>query len=217
MSASTKLASLPSPTVQDRLLEAAGKVFGEKGSHSATVREITALAGSNVAAINYYFRDKEVLYAVALRHALQASERQDEPYDESLPPDEQLHQFIVELLQHLLDPNRPEWHGRLMAREMTHPTGSLDLVVRELIQPRIAIFRRIVCAIVGRELFSKQLSLLLLSVVGQCVYYRQSAPIVDRLFPNLMVEPGIITDLARHITKFSLAGIHTCGNPSART
>lgn len=217
MGSSKKLLSSPSQAVQNRLVEAAGEVFGEKGFRAATVREITAQAETNVAAINYYFRDKEGLYAAALRHAIQASVQQDEPYDESLPPEEQLRQFIMERLKHFLDPARPEWHGCLMAREMSHPTTSLDLVVRELIEPRLAVFRRIVGAIAGRKLPSKQLSLLLLSVIGQCAYYRQSAPMVERLFPRLMAGPGIIADLARHITTFSVAGIHACGRPASRS
>jgi hypothetical protein len=127
--------------------------------------------------------------------------------DESLPAEEQLHHFIIERLKHLLDPARPKWHGQLMAREMSSPTRSLDLLVRELILPRIAIFGRIVSAIAGRGLPERRLAMLLLSVIGQCVYYRQSAPIIETLFPNLMKTPGVITEIAEHIAAFSVAGI----------
>ena len=196
--------------VKERLIEAAGEIFAEKGFRAATIREITCLAGANVAAVNYYFRDKEELYAAALRHAIQASVRQDVAIDESLPAEEQLHLFILERLKHLLDPARPKWHGQLMAREMSSPTRSLDLLVRELIRPRIEIFGRIVSAIAGRGLPERRLAMLLLSVIGQCVYYRQSAPIIESLFPNLMKTPGVIMEIAQHIAAFSVAGIHAC-------
>ena len=42
-----------------RLLNAAGPIFAEKGYQNATVREICAAAGVNLASVNYYFRDKE--------------------------------------------------------------------------------------------------------------------------------------------------------------
>lgn len=199
----------PSAAMHDRLIEAAGEIFGEKGFRSATVREITARAGANVAAINYYFRDKQELYAATLRHAVQASLKCDSPIDDSLPPEEQLRQFIIQRLTHWLDPRRPKWHGQLMAHEMSAPTESLDLVVRELLLPRVSCFRRIVAAIAG-PLPEKKLNLLLLSVISQCSYYRQSAPMIERLFPKLLQSPQAIPDIAEHITAFSIAGIRAC-------
>lgn len=203
--------STPSAAMKDRLIEVAGEIFGEKGFKSATVREITTQAGANVAAVNYYFRDKEELYAAVLRHAVQCSIRNDPAINESLSPEEQLHQFIVEKLNHMLDPRRPKWHGQLLSREMSSPTASLDLLVSELIQPRLACFFRIVTSIAARDLPEKKLALLLLSVLSQCSYYRQSGALIDRLFPDLMKSPTAIPDIARHITTFSVAGIRACG------
>ncbi len=45
-----------------RLLEAGLRVFAERGPKGATVREISRQAGQNVAAIAYYFGNKERLY-----------------------------------------------------------------------------------------------------------------------------------------------------------
>jgi len=42
------------------------QVFAEHGFDGATLREITALAGANIAAVNYYFRSKDEL----IRHVL---------------------------------------------------------------------------------------------------------------------------------------------------
>ena len=49
-----------------RLLETAGEVFAEKGYEAATVREICEKAGVNLAAVNYYFGGKELLYVQTL-------------------------------------------------------------------------------------------------------------------------------------------------------
>src|SRR5581483_5080148 len=55
---------------QKRLLQAAGQVFAEKGYEAATVREICRRAKvANIAAVNYYFGDKEKLYVTAVREA----------------------------------------------------------------------------------------------------------------------------------------------------
>ena len=54
---------------RQRLLETAGQIFAEKGFDGATVREICRRAGVNIAAVNYYFRDKERLYIEAVKEA----------------------------------------------------------------------------------------------------------------------------------------------------
>lgn len=49
---------------EQQIIEAATKVFLEKGYHGASVRDIAAEAGANVSMINYYFRSKERLFDV---------------------------------------------------------------------------------------------------------------------------------------------------------
>src|SRR6516164_2523355 len=63
----TGMASADEP--RQRLLEAAGEIFAAKGFEGATVRDICKRAGANIAAVNYYFRDKERLYIEAVKHA----------------------------------------------------------------------------------------------------------------------------------------------------
>ncbi len=55
---------------RDRLLAAGLKFFASKGYDGATVREICDEANSNIAAINYYFGDKQGFYSAVKEHAL---------------------------------------------------------------------------------------------------------------------------------------------------
>ncbi len=47
---------------RERILDAAEQLFGERGYHAVSLREITALAGAEVALANYYFGPKEDLF-----------------------------------------------------------------------------------------------------------------------------------------------------------
>jgi len=53
-----------------RLLDAAEQVFGERGFDGASIRDVTAKANCNLAAVNYHFGDKETLYEEVFRRRL---------------------------------------------------------------------------------------------------------------------------------------------------
>ena len=68
----TASAELPAaPDTRDRLLHAAAEVFATAGFREATIRDICAKAGANIAAINYHFGDKSGLYTAVLDAARQ--------------------------------------------------------------------------------------------------------------------------------------------------
>ena len=56
-------------STRNMVLEAAGRVFAERGYAKSTSREICEKAGVNSAAINYYFGGKEGLYEEVLVEA----------------------------------------------------------------------------------------------------------------------------------------------------
>lgn len=59
----------PPLVAKDALLDAAQELFAEKGFEGASMRELTRLAGCNVAMVSYYFGGKDELYqAVIDRH-----------------------------------------------------------------------------------------------------------------------------------------------------
>ena len=64
---SSALAGQPAADdARERILAAAEQLFARKGMEKSSMRELTALAGVNVAAVNYYFRSKEGLAEVLL-------------------------------------------------------------------------------------------------------------------------------------------------------
>src|SRR6202020_3250974 len=83
-------------STRKKLLEVAGRVFAEHGYYAATVRDICAQAGSNVAAVNYHFRDKLGLYTAVLRQSVRASNVRvmQDAFDQDAPAEQILRDVI---------------------------------------------------------------------------------------------------------------------------
>lgn len=72
------------PTPRDRILDAAERIFSDHGIEQASLRQITALAGVNIAAVNYYFGSKEQLvFAVLDRMAEHINDRRHKLLDQA--------------------------------------------------------------------------------------------------------------------------------------
>ncbi len=201
----------PEQETRERLLAAAGEVFSKQGFTRATVRDICAAAGANVAAVNYHFRDKQGLYEAVMEQWLRVAFEKYPPLGGVSPdakPEEKLRAFIRSFLFRILDEGRPSWHGRLVAREMIDSTPLLDQKVNELIRPMISLLESIVREIIGARASAIQLRRCALSIVGQCLFYTHARPVVDRIFPEQNYTPAAIEELAHHVAQFSLAGLN---------
>jgi len=202
--------SLVKAETRQRLLEAAGEVFAEVGFAKATVRDICRRAGANVAAVNYHFRDKEGLYVEVVRFAQQYAMTAAPPAAlpmESATPEEQLRLFIRTFLFGAIGKGRLAWHGKMMAREMSEPTGMLDRIVTEVIRPRATMLEGILRRLLGPAATQWRIEACARSVVSQCIFYHLCRPVIDRLHPAQKYEPEDVEQLADHIATFSIAAL----------
>ena len=190
----------------ERIIAAAGAAFAERGFRGTTIRQITTRAGVNVAAVNYYFRDKEELYLRVLREAKQCA-AQIAIDDLEGTPEERVGRFIERFVHHLLDPERPAWQGRVLALEMSDPTPALDIIIRELTAPVYRSIRALIGEALQGAATPAELDLFAGSIIGQCVFYSHSRPIVEQLALDLAAAPDRVARIAAHITAFSLAGL----------
>src|SRR5262245_53180366 len=166
---------------QQRLLEAAEQVFAEKGFKAASIREICKQAGANIAAVNYYFGDKERLYIEAVKFAhrgcIQGEPFPDWPAD--MPAVDKLRDFIRVMVSRMVTTQAPA-SVQVMLRELAKPTKACEEIVRDYIRP---IAGKLV-AILG-ELLPKtpprQQTLIAFSIVGQCHFYRNQRAIAALL------------------------------------
>ena len=192
---------------RDRIIGAAGAVFAERGFRGTTIRQITARAGVNLAAVNYYFQDKGELYIRVLREAKRCATMiviQDLPGN----PRERLEGFIQRFLGYLLDPARPSWHARIITMEISNPTPALNVIVREITAPFFRDVRALIGEVVEGQASPEELDLFAVSVFSQCVFYASNRPIVEQLALDLGKATHRTERIAAHVAAFSLAGLH---------
>lgn len=201
--------------VKEKILDAAGDVFGRVGYKAATIREICRAAGVNVAAINYYFGGKEDLYRTVVMDLISRTFDRY-PVDEGThglsSPQDRLQAFIHGALQRLLSPGGLSGYpgkGQLVARELADPSPFLDDLVDEFIRPTAAVLSAIVSELLGTGATIKEIMRCQISIIGQCFHYAMARPIVTRLVPMDYSDPAMIEELTDHITRFSLAGIES--------
>ncbi|BBL76868.1 DUF1956 domain-containing protein [Methylomagnum ishizawai] len=195
---------------RDRLLQAAVEVFGERGFRDATVRDICAKASVNPASVNYYFGGKEALYHAALALAFQEGDRrypQNPAFDASLSPEERLGSFIRALLLRLTDNSLFGSYGRLIAREIADPTPALDYIVETILRPRIQNLREILPDLLGPGWRDPDIARCIFAILGLCLVYQHSRPLVDRLCPEVIGSPEAIAETADFITRYTLAAL----------
>ncbi|HEY1922215.1 MAG TPA: CerR family C-terminal domain-containing protein [Tepidisphaeraceae bacterium] len=192
---------------RQRLLDVAGEVFAERGFDRTTIREICRRAKANVAAVNYHFGDKRKLYEAAFDYSLTCADEQSNPISGSNePPEDRLRQFTRRFLRRLLDPGRPSWHGRLLAREMSEPTGALEALVQREIRPRYEVLQGIVSELAG-DVPPRVIAKCAASVIGQMMHYHFARPVLKLVSPVYGDLEKHVEELADHVTRFSLAGI----------
>ena len=195
---------------QSRLLDAAGEIFAEHGYRAATVRQICEKAGANVAAVNYYFGDKEGLYLAVLRSVPDAH-AEKYPSTRGLSgdtaPEARLRAYVDSLLHRVFDVGRPGWHAKILARELVEPTRVLDSLLEEVARPLHAELAEIVRQFLGPEADDDDVRRCALSVMGQCVYYHHARAVIARLYPERGTNAKDIADLVDHISEFSLAAL----------
>jgi AcrR family transcriptional regulator len=194
---------------RERLLSVASRLFAERGFAKVTVRDICRRARANVAAVNYHFHGKTGLYEEVLRSAIQTMRGTTEAAQRAgagRAPAEQLETFIGIFLQKVVE-GRNSWIHQLMMHELSDPTPALDMVVDEVLRPRITYLSGIIARLIGTSEDDPRVSRCLMSVQAQIHALIVRNPIADRLVPDRPVTADGVAAIARHIARFSLAGI----------
>ncbi len=196
-------------TPKYRLLDAAGACFAQQGYAGAAVRDICQSAGLNIASVNYYFGDKERLYAETVKYACEKSAAKypmpDWPTD--MPAHEKLRHFITTFVNRLLDADNKPWQTQIIMREMAQPTSACFEWMRDYVQPMAEKLKAVLAEITHEPVTTDRAYMIGFSIVGQCLYYRQNRPIGATLMGEerfMKLTPDVV---AKHVYDFTAAAL----------
>lgn len=199
------------PTRQ-RLLDEAEKLFAKKGYNAVSVREITAAAGTNLAAVNYHFGSKENLYLEVFRSRWAArAKRVRQPLveldkQERVTLDQVVRTLAEALLKGPLTAEERLRHSQLIAREMATPGKAFHMLAEESMKPFMEMCIRLLQRALPHPVAVERLRLIALSIFAQVLYFNFARPVVS-LITSRKYDPQFVEELIAHITDFALHGL----------
>lgn len=212
-------------TARERILDRAEALFAQRGFDGVSVRQITAAARCNLAAVNYHFGNKKNLYLEVFRcrwvpraKRLQAHFRASLADQAGTGPDGAA---VARALAHtflagpMTDKERQR-HHQLMSREMGRPTEAFGLVAEDVIRPFFKELSELLRPALPDGVDKEGLSLNLLSILALVLYFNFAREAVTRI-TGRKYDIAFKDRLVDHIVTFVQNGLgcgRTQGEPT---
>jgi AcrR family transcriptional regulator len=199
----------PSEVTRERILNAAERLFSERGYDATSVRSIVAKARVNQAAINYHFAGKDGLYREILRAAFRAlTEHQLGHAEETrtMSREQALAAFVRHQLRPLLARDDLARHIRLFNWEAAHPTA----VFRKLLTEEAVPFMGLAVDLVRRFLpkaDQRTLTVAAIWLIGQCNVFIRNREQLAAPPISLTVDEAEVERLAHLISQWAVVGL----------
>jgi TetR/AcrR family transcriptional regulator, regulator of cefoperazone and chloramphenicol sensitivity len=175
---------------RERLMHAALALFAEQGFAKTSTREIAEAAGTNLAAIKYYFGDKAGLYRAVF------FEMQSAPQDEiarfggnEFSLREALRGLYLGFLEPLQQGDLTTLCMKLHMREMLEPTGLWQEEIEQGIKPIHDAFVKVLCRHLGLAEPDDEIQRLSVCIAALGVHLHVGRDVTDTLAPNLNGHP----------------------------
>ena len=201
---------------QNRLLDTAEKLFCEKGFDRVSVRELTAEANCNIAAVNYHFGSKQKLYAEMFRREFKAMidghlEAIDRVLTDSDSTLEKLLRAIIEpAIRRVSENQRGGKVMRLLIREIMNKQIDPDPICKDM---KSRFFDRLGKAIIRYvpKIPEDKILMITFSFDGVVLHPFLFMDFYDKMMPGFEVDK-----LIDHMVQFVTAAIRGYVEPSEK-
>ncbi|MCD6174737.1 MAG: TetR/AcrR family transcriptional regulator [Planctomycetes bacterium] len=200
--------------VKNRLLDAAEALFCEKGFDRVSVRELTAAAGCNVAAVNYYFGGKDKLYAEMFRRQFGTMIQRNLDVIERVMSqpgvalEDLLRAVMKPLIRRVIENETGGKVIRLLVREILNRQIDRELFARDMKGQLFARLGRVILQLVP-DIDPDRILLVVLSFDGAILHPFLFMEFYQEIMPDLTID-----DLLDHMVRFVAAGIRGYAKPN---
>jgi AcrR family transcriptional regulator len=198
---------------KERILDTAEVLFAQRGYQAVSIREITACADCNLAAVNYHFGNKQNLYVEVFRcRWVPRAKRVQESFKESLAGQNNFSATAIvrslarAFLEGPLSDEERLRHSQLMTREMAQPTEAFNHVAERAMGPFFKELADNLRSVLPQGLEEERLLLNIFSMFGMILYFNFARVAVSRI-TGREYDPAFKALLVDHITQFSLEGL----------
>lgn len=199
---------------RNRLLDAAEALFCEKGLGRVSVRELTAAAGCNLAAVNYYFGGKDKLYAEMFRRQFQVMIQGHLDTIDRIMTEPDL--SLEKILKAIIEPPirgvvNNETKGqvlKLLVREVLDQQVNPEEIVKDMKEKLFDRLGRVFMQLVP-GLPAENITLIVMSFDGIILHPFLFMEFYQKTVPGLTID-GLID----HMVRFVAAGVRGYARPS---
>lgn len=202
---------------KERILSKSEILFARKGYYGVSVREITAAAKCNMAAVNYHFGSKENLYLEVFRSrwvprelSMLACLKESLENLENPTPAKVIRAWARSYLKGSLTKEELRRHRQLIIREINSPTRAFEMAADKTLRPLFMYIQQNLKGYFSKDADDEDLTLDILSIFGMLLYFNYSRPMISRITGS-EYDTAFTEKLIDHIVRFSMEGLGVNG------
>ena len=192
---------------REALIAHATRIFAAKGFAAASTREICQAAGANVAAIHYYFGDKEGLYRAVLTAPIEAIAGEFAGFDDpSLSFEDAIRRVLHPFVAMALDADADALPvQRLHMREALDPSPVFRDVVDRIIVPLHNALAALLARHCGLATADEGIHQLAFAVTAMANDYCASREYIRLLAPQVLKRGDAVARIVERLVGYSAA------------
>lgn len=187
-----------------KIIEAAGKLFAERGFKGVTVRDIVKKADTHLSALNYHFRTKKDLYREVLMQACRDESFSSNEQKQLLrrEPHKALHDIITGTMEEYRKQTTANWQTNIITRECWEPSDVFMETVKTYFKPQTDFIAQIIGKIADKPIEDHQVRFAMIVLIGLVDTFSLYGQLIDAIAPGLpdhLKKKNLLADQILHL------------------
>ncbi len=191
---------------KEKMLLAAAEEFSNNGYHATTTRNICDRANVNIAAVNYHFRTKEILYNRVVDYLFNKTSGGKTEHKLFAETEKEWREGIFNWVLDILTTvtsfsSLSQWKNKILFREMIDPSEHFSEIFKKYFEPYFEPIEYYVRRGLPDAASKEDVYIIIFSLLSQCLFYHQNKVIVQEVFiSDFLTEKNRMEKIASYIT-----------------